>query len=62
MFDSFDGQTLITRKMVEKKPFLAKPKHQYHVCQWGDMIVVPNHKKNGDYCENPSLTRFIDEH
>ena len=26
-FDSFDAQTLITGKMVERKPFLAKPKH-----------------------------------
>ena len=32
-FRSFDGQTLIKREMVEKKSFLAKPKHQYHVSQ-----------------------------
>ena len=32
-FDSFDAHTLIIRKMVERKPFLAKPKHQCRVSQ-----------------------------
>ena len=27
-----------------------------------NMIVVPNHKKIGDYYENPSLTHFTDKH
>ena len=26
-----------------------------------NMIVVPNHKKNGDYYKNPSLTYFTNE-
>ena len=26
-----------------------------------NMITVPNHKKNGDYYENPSLIHFTDE-
>ena len=30
-----DGQTLIIRRMVESKSFLAKPKHQYHASKWG---------------------------
>ena len=30
-FDSFDGQTLTIWKMVERKDFLANPKHLYHV-------------------------------
>ena len=53
--------------MVEKKPFPAKPKHQYHDCsvhlQKEDtvhpnvekMIAVPNHEKNGHYYKNPDL-------
>ena len=32
-FDSFYAQTLILGKMVERKTFLAKPKHQCHVSQ-----------------------------
>ena len=26
-----------------------------------NMIVAPNHKKNGDYYENRSLTHFTDQ-
>ena len=34
-FVSFRGWTLITRKMVERKVFLANPKLEYRVSQWG---------------------------
>ena len=34
-------------EIMERKDFPAKPKHQYHVSQWG-----ANHKKNEDYYEN----------
>ena len=37
-----------------KKAFLANPKQQVE-----NMIVLPNHKKDGDYYENPSLTHLI---
>ena len=33
---SFDGCTLVLQKMVKRKAFHAKPKHQYHVSQWGE--------------------------
>ena len=26
-----------------------------------NMIIVPNHTQNGDYCENPSLTHYYKE-
>ena len=44
------------------KRFLANPKHQYHVFQWGQHDCNANNKKNGDYNEYPSLTHFKDEH
>ena len=34
----FDGWTLILRKIMEGKTFLAEPKHQYHVSQWGECV------------------------
>ena len=40
---------------MEKKEFLAKPKHQYHVSQRENVFMVPNHKKNGYYYEYLSL-------
>ena len=50
-FVTFDRWTLTIRKMVERKAFIAKPKCQYHVPKKENVIVVPNNKKNGDYCE-----------
>ena len=35
-FDTFHGWTLILRKMVEWKAYLANPKHQYGVSQYGE--------------------------
>ena len=32
-FPPFQEQTLITRKLVERKAFLGNPEHQYHVLQ-----------------------------
>ena len=48
--------------MMEGKAFLANPKHQYHVSQWGGHDYSAHNEKNGDYCEYPSLSHFIDEH
>ena len=39
--------------MMERKAFLAKPKHQNHVFQWEKCVYVPNHKENRDYYEYP---------
>ena len=61
-FNLFDEQTLIIRKMVERKPFLAKPKNQYHVSQRREHDFSANNKKNGDYYEYPSSSHFTDEH
>ena len=61
-FDSFQGGTLILCKMVERKAFLANPKHQYHVSQRGEHDCSAHNKNNGDYNECPSLSHFTDEH
>ena len=61
MFVSFGGWTLILWKMVERKAFLAKPMHQYHVHQWGEQDCCVTNKKNGDYYNYPSLYHFMDE-
>ena len=49
--------------MVERKAFLANPnpKHQYCVSQWGEHDCRDHNKRNGDYNEYPSLSRFIDK-
>ena len=41
--------------MVERKAFLANPKHQYHVSQWGEHDCCANNKKNRDCYEYQSL-------
>ena len=48
--------------MVERKAFLANPKHQYHVSKYGEHDCSAYNKKNGDYFEYPSLTHFTEEH
>ena len=47
--------------MVEKKAFLANPKHQYRVSQHGEHDCSANNKKNGDYYKYPSLSLLMDE-
>ena len=47
--------------MVERKAFLAKPKHQYHESQSGEHDCIANNKKYGDYYKCPSLYHFMDE-
>ena len=41
----------IIRKMVEKKPSLSKPRHQYHVSHWEEHDCSTRDKMNGDYYE-----------
>ena len=48
--------------MVERKAFLANPKHQYHVSQREEHDCSTHNEKNGDYNEYPSLSDFTDEH
>ena len=48
-FLSFDKWYFIIKKMAERKIFLAKPKSQYYVSQWGEYLYSMNHEKNRDY-------------
>ena len=50
------------RKTVERKAFLANPKHQYFVSQWGEHDGRAHNEKNRDYNEYPSLSYFTNEH
>ena len=47
--------------MAKRKAFLANPKHQDRVSQYGEHDCSANKKKNRDYCEYPNLFVFIDE-
>ena len=48
--------------MVQRKAFLANPRHRYHVSQYGEHDCSAHNKNNGDYYEYPSLSRFMDDH
>ena len=48
-------------KMVERKVFLANPKPQDRVSQYGEHDCPAHNKKNGDYYEYPSLYHFMNE-
>ena len=48
--------------MVERKAFLADPKHQHCVSQFGEHDCSAHNKKNEDYFKYPSLTHFMDEY
>ena len=48
--------------MVELKAFLANPKHQNRVSQWGEHDCSAYNKKNVDFHEYPSLNHSMDEH
>ena len=47
--------------MMERKAFLANPKHQYHASQWREHDYTANNKNNKDYYKYPSLSHFMDE-
>ena len=51
---SFREWTLIIRKMIARKAFLANLKH-YRVSQWEEHDCSANNKKNEDYYEYPSF-------
>ena len=48
--------------MLERKAFLAKPKHPYRVSQCAKHYCSAHNEKNEDYNEYPSLSHFMDEH
>ena len=48
--------------MVERKAFLANPKHEYCVSRCGEHDCSAHNRKNGDYNEYTSLSHFADEH
>ena len=47
---------------MERKDFLANPKHQHRVSQCREHDSSAHNKKNVDYYGHPSLTHFLDEH
>ena len=51
----FHEWTLIISKMVERKAFLANPKHQYHATQWEEHVYSANNKKNEGYFGYPGF-------
>ena len=46
---------------MERKTFLANPKHQYRSSQFGEHDCSANKKKSGDYYGYPGLSQFIDK-
>ena len=54
-FVLFHGWSLIIKKIVERKGFLANPKHQYNLSQWGEHDCRAQNKKNGGYYGYPSF-------
>ena len=47
--------------MVDRKAFLANPKHQYHASQCEEHDCSAYNKKNGDYKEYQSLSHFTNQ-
>ena len=55
------GWTLVIWTTLERKAFVANPKHQYHVSQWGEQVYGAHSQKNEDYYDNPSLSHSMNE-
>ena len=47
---------------MERRAFLANPKHQYRESKHGEHDCSANNNENGDYYEYPSVSYFTDEH
>ena len=47
--------------MVERNAFLANPKHEYCVFQYGEHGYSANDNRSGDYYGHPSLSHFTGE-
>ena len=50
------------KEMMETKTFLAYPKHQYCVSQYGEHDCYGQNKVNREYYEYPRLSYFTNEH
>ena len=50
------------KEMMERKAFLANPKHQCRESQRDEHDCSANNKKNKDYYGDPSLSHSINEH
>ena len=61
MFVQIDEQTLML-KIVEKKVFLMKPKHQFIYPNEENVFMVPNREMKGDYNVNLCLSKLENEH
>ena len=61
MFVPIERRTSIL-EMVIREVSLMKPKHQYHLSQWGECVCDSNHEKKGDYYVNVCLSQLEDIH
>ena len=50
------------KEMVERKAFLANPKHQHRVSQCREHDCSAHNRKKVYYYGYPSLSHFEDEH
>ena len=57
IFILIERQTLIL-KMVEIEVFLLYPKQQIVYHNKGNVFILPNHEKKGDYYVNPCLSHL----
>ena len=61
MFVEIDEQALIL-KMVIREVFLTKPKHEYHLSQWGECVYdAQTQKERRLLCES-ILSKSTNEH
>ena len=61
MFVSFDGRVLISQKWRDKKLLLWSQTINIMFPNMDKLFMLPNHKKNGDYCQNLVLFHLMDE-
>ena len=60
MFIPAERWTLI-QKLVERKVFLMKSKHQYYLSQWGESVYGAQSWKKWDYYVNPCLSKSVND-
>ena len=60
-FIQIEKWTLILQ-IVEGDVFPLRPKLQYHLSQWGECVMVPNHERKADYYVNSGLSKSTNEH
>ena len=47
--------------MVERQGFQMTPKHQCHLSQCGERVMMPNYENKRDYYVNLSLSQLAKE-